>query len=81
MPSSVIRSYSYSAKTSELTITFVSGRRYVYTDVPQDVFDAFKAATSKGTFFNSEIRDAYTYGEVRGEGGSRGDRKRRGDGG
>ena len=59
MPSSVIRSYSYSAKNSELTITFVSGRRYVYTDVPQDVFDAFKTATSKGSFFNQEIRDCY----------------------
>ncbi|WP_375414672.1 KTSC domain-containing protein [uncultured Bradyrhizobium sp.] len=60
MPSSVIRSYSYSAKKSELTITFVSGRRYVYADVPQDVFDAFRAATSKGSFFNSEIRDCYS---------------------
>jgi hypothetical protein len=60
VPSSVIRNYSYSAKNSELTITFVSGRRYVYTDVPQDVFDAFKAATSKGSFFNNEIRDCYT---------------------
>jgi hypothetical protein len=64
MPSSVIRNYSYSAKNSELMITFVSGRRYVYTDVPQDVFDAFKAATSKGTFFNSEIRDYYNCFQV-----------------
>jgi hypothetical protein len=64
VPSSVIRSFSYSAKNSELSITFVSGRRYVYTDVPQDVFDAFKAATSKGTFFNDEIRDAYAYCQV-----------------
>ncbi|HEV7600694.1 MAG TPA: KTSC domain-containing protein [Bradyrhizobium sp.] len=59
MPSSVIRSFSYSANNSELSITFVSGRRYVYIDVPQDVFDAFKAATSKGSFFNQEIRDCY----------------------
>ena len=59
MPSSVIHRFSYSAKNRELTITFVSGRRYVYTDVPQDVFDAFKAATSKGVFFNNEIRDCY----------------------
>jgi hypothetical protein len=59
VPSSVIRSFSYSAKNKELSITFVSGRRYVYTDVPQNVFDTFKAATSKGTFFNNEIRDCY----------------------
>ena len=60
MPSSVIRSYSYSAKNRELTITFVSGRRYVYIDVSQEVFDAFKAAKSKGSYFNSEIRDCYS---------------------
>jgi hypothetical protein len=64
VPSSVIRSYSYSAKNSELTITFVSGRRYVYTDVPHEVIDAFKAATSKGSFFNSEIRDCYNCFQV-----------------
>jgi hypothetical protein len=64
VPSSVIRSFSYSAKNSELSITFVSGRRYVYTDVPQDVFDAFKAATSKGSFFNQEIRDCYNCFQV-----------------
>jgi hypothetical protein len=64
VPSSVIRSFSYSAKNRELSITFVSGRRYVYTDVPKDVFDAFKAATSKGTFFNNEIRDCYNCFQV-----------------
>jgi hypothetical protein len=63
MPSSVIRDFSYDPETSELWITFVSGRRYVYAGVPQDVFDAFKAAPSRGSFFNSEIRDDYSYCE------------------
>jgi hypothetical protein len=76
MPSSVIRSYLYDPAKSELWITFVSGRRYVYADVPQDVFDAFKAAPSRGKFFNSEIRDDYSYCEAKPERGSRGDRKR-----
>ena len=43
---------------------FVTGRRYIYDDVPPDVFDAFRVAFSKGTFFNHEIRDRYTYREV-----------------
>jgi hypothetical protein len=64
MPSSVIRSFLYDPETSELWITFVSGRRYVYADVPQDAFDAFKAAPSRGAFFNSEIRDDYACCEV-----------------
>jgi KTSC domain len=65
MPSSVIRSFLYDPEKSELWITFVSGRRYVYGGVPQDVVDAFNAAPSRGTFFNSEIRDDYSYCEVK----------------
>jgi hypothetical protein len=64
MPSPVIRSHSYDPETAELTITFVTGRRYVYDDVPQDVYDAFKAAFSRGTFFNHHIRDHYGYREI-----------------
>ena len=64
MPSTVIRSHSYDPDTSRLTITFVTGRRYVYDDVPQDAYDAFKAAFSRGTFFNHHIRDHYRYREI-----------------
>ena len=64
MPSTVIRNYSYDPGTRELKITFVTGRRYVYDDVPQDVADAFKAAFSRGTFFNQHIRDNYGYREI-----------------
>jgi hypothetical protein len=45
-------------------VTFVSGRRYVYAEVPPDVFDAFKTASSRGAFFNYEIRDRYAFREV-----------------
>ena len=64
MPSTVIRHYSYDPDARELKITFVTGRRYVYDDVPQDVVDAFKAAFSRGTFFNQHIRDQYRYREI-----------------
>lgn len=64
MPSTVIRNYLYDAAEGELWITFVTGRKYVYAAVPQDVFDAFKSAFSRGSFFNREIRDQYTYREI-----------------
>jgi hypothetical protein len=64
MPSTVIRSYLYDPAKSELWITFVSGRRYIYAGVPQHVFDSFKAASSRGAFFNREIRDRYAFREV-----------------
>ena len=64
MPSSVIRERFYDAGTSRLTITFVTGRIYVYEDVPPDVAADFDAASSKGQFFNFHIRDRYRCREI-----------------
>ena len=58
MPSTAIRYFRYDSAERELQVTFVTGRRYVYEDVPSDVFDAFRAAFSKGTFFNREFATA-----------------------
>jgi hypothetical protein len=65
MPSTAIRSLFYDAARSELWVTFVTGRRYVYADVPPEVFEAFNIAESRGGFFNHEIRDRYPYREIR----------------
>jgi hypothetical protein len=64
MPSSVIRFFRYAPETRELKVTFVSGRLYVYEDVPPEVAAAFRNARSKGTFFNREIRDRYLYHDI-----------------
>ena len=64
MPSSVIRKRFYDPGASRLTITFVTGRIYVYEDVPPDVIADFDAAFSKGQFFNAHIRDRYRCREV-----------------
>lgn len=64
MPSTAIRDFGYDEASRQLTITFVSGRRYVYDGVPPAVFDAFKDAPSRGGFFNREIRDRYRFREV-----------------
>jgi hypothetical protein len=66
MPSTAIRSYFYDPAQRQLWVTFVTGRRYVYDDVPSDVFDALKTAPSRGVFFNHEIRDRYAFREVTG---------------
>jgi hypothetical protein len=64
MPSTAIRSFRYDADKRELQVTFVTGRRYVYDDVPPERYEAFRTAFSKGTFFNREIRDHYAYREI-----------------
>lgn len=59
MPSTVIRRFSYDAASQGLAVEFVSGRRYLYHDVPGEVAERFRAAFAKGRFFNARIRDRY----------------------
>jgi len=66
MPSTVIRRFDYRHEASELEILFTTGRRYLYRDVPPEVADAFRAAFSKGRYFNARIRDNYDYTELEG---------------
>ena len=64
MPSTVIRSFHYSPDKHELLVEFVTGRRYVYSDVPEAEVEAMRAAFSKGRHFNARIRDHYRYREL-----------------
>lgn len=64
MPSSVIRRFDYSPKKAQLTVEFVTGRRYVYSGVPRDEADAMRRAFSKGIFFNKRIRGRFPWREV-----------------
>jgi lysyl-tRNA synthetase class 2 len=64
MPSTVIRRFIYSPHSEELTIEFVTGRRYVYSAVPEEEVQAMREAFSKGVYFNKHIRDRYAYREL-----------------
>lgn len=64
MPSTVIRSFDYRPETRELEILFVTGRRYVYSDVPDEETRRFRSAFSKGFHFNKYIRDRYPCREL-----------------
>jgi hypothetical protein len=61
MPSTVIRSFAYDDARRELRIRFQSGRRYVYLDVPPEMFDRMKGSFSKGEFFNQHIRNQFRF--------------------
>lgn len=62
--SSVIEAVHYEPATAELTITFNSGKRYVYFAVPRGISDALTAAPSVGAYFNAHIRDRYRYRRI-----------------
>ncbi|MCL6730035.1 KTSC domain-containing protein [Sphingomonas hankyongi] len=64
MPSTVIRRFVYCPDNSELWVEFVTGRRYVYSDVPSEVADAMRGAFAKGIYFNTRIRDRFPHREV-----------------
>jgi hypothetical protein len=63
MPSSVIRSFDYRPDAAELEVLFTTGRRYIYSEVPAEEVAAFRAAFSKGRYFNAHIREHYRYRE------------------
>jgi hypothetical protein len=77
MPSTAIRHLSYSPTTRELRVTFTSGRRYAYAQVPPEVHAAFSTAPSRGVFFNHRVRDRFSYHELERSGSDR-QRRRRG---
>ena len=64
MPSTVIRRFVYDPAARELWIEFVTGRRYVYEDVPENVAGALRSAFAKGVYFNSRIRDRFACREA-----------------
>jgi hypothetical protein len=66
MPSSVIRRFVYDPAKRALWVEFVTGRRYVYEAVPEDVAEAFRLALSRGIYFNRRIRDSFACREVTG---------------
>jgi hypothetical protein len=64
MPSTVIRRFDYAPDRRELTIEFVTGRRYVYCDVPEEEVRAMRSAYAKGVYFNRYIRGRYQSREL-----------------
>ena len=61
MPSSVIQTYADDAPTRTLAVTFTSGRRYRYHDVPPETHEAMRTAFAKGEFFNKHVRDRFRF--------------------
>lgn len=64
MPSTVIRSFAYRPESEELVVEFVTGRRYVYSGVPEQEAEAMRGAFAKGIYFNRRIRDRYPFRQL-----------------
>lgn len=63
--SSNVEQIGYDANSRELHVYFVSGDQYIYENVPQEMFDRFMNAASKGSFLNRELKPAgYAYRKI-----------------
>ena len=54
----------YDEGTRVLEIEYAAGNVYQYADVPEDVYEWFLRARSKGGFVNRMIKDRYGYREI-----------------
>ena len=62
MPSAVIEKSGYDPATRIMSVWFrASGRRCDYEDVPPEIYAAYRSSFSKGSYFNSFIRDQFRH--------------------
>jgi hypothetical protein len=64
MPSTAIRDIEYRRSSRELLVTFTTGRKYIYWNVPAETYWDFRNAESRGRYFNLNIRDRYPFREL-----------------
>jgi hypothetical protein len=58
--SSLIKFVRYDALTRELFVR-LEGGAYTYEGVPAETYHAFLKAPSAGAFYNTQIRDRFSY--------------------
>jgi len=63
--SSNIRSVGYDAESSTLEVEFNSGNVYQYLNVPKSEYEGLMSASSKGRYFNTNIKGAYQEVRIR----------------
>ncbi len=61
MPSTVIRHFDYRPERKVLQVTFTTGRRYCYLDVPQNIYRDMRASFSKGEYFNRFVKPHFAF--------------------
>jgi hypothetical protein len=59
--SSMIRAVGYNSETKEMEVVFTSGKIFVYSNVPEKIFDGLLTAKSKGQYMRAHVIAAYPY--------------------
>jgi hypothetical protein len=59
--SSIMKFVDYDSLAMILTIVFIEGGRYRYFNIPASIYAGLLAASSKGAFFDANIKDRYRF--------------------
>lgn len=62
--SSNLKRTEYDTSSKLLEVTFKNGVKYVYEDVPHQIYTKFRMSESQGKFFNLNIAKKYKYKKV-----------------
>ncbi len=62
--SSNVSKIGYEPTNSTLEVEFKNGGTYHYYDVPEHIWEAFKAADSKGMFIHQNLKGQFRYSKV-----------------
>ena len=54
----------YDTESKEMIVEFKNGARYIYNEVPHNVYTKFRLAESQGKFFTSEISKKFKYAKL-----------------
>ena len=64
LDSSMIRSAGYDASNKKLNVKFNDGHTYVFSDVPESVYQDLLKSESAGGYFNASVRGKYSHEKV-----------------
>lgn len=62
--SSNIRRTEFDTESKELVVEFNNGLRYLYENVPHQIYTQFRMSESQGKFFSSKIAKVYKYKKI-----------------
>ena len=59
--SSNIKKTEYDTETKKLIVEFNNGSKYIYSEVPHQIYTKFRMSPSQGKFFSTDIAKKYKY--------------------
>ena len=59
-----IASVGYDESTQTLEVGFLNGTTYQYSNVPKNIHNQFMQQQSKGRFFNTYVKNHYSYSRL-----------------